>query len=194
MKRRDLLLATSGAVLAGAPLASMAATRPLEPIFNASGAALLPVRATRGATPSLMVQAVQIGAAFADPGARNAGSFSLDLGLREGRSQIRIHAWQLTRDRTGRATSASRVFMPFIDGRDINLLATIRAEDARGKESSEIYWETPLWSGGVYVLATRRRSTGLPPLPADISWDEANGLRVLDAAGHDFDAVLVTTV
>jgi hypothetical protein len=142
----------------------------------------------------LTVQAVQIGAAFADPGARNAGSFSLDLGVHEGRSQIRIQAWQLTRDRMGRATSSSRVFMPFIDGRDINLLATIRVDDGRGKESSEIYWESPLWSGGVYVLATRRRSTGLPPQPADISWDEANGLRVLDAAGHDFDAVLVTTV
>lgn len=194
MKRRDLLLATTGGVLASSPLASMAATRSLEPTLDASGAALLPVRATRGVTPSLLVQAVQIGAAFADPGAHRAGSFSVDLVVREGRSEIRILAWQLTRDRMGRPTSSSRVFMPFIDGRDISLLATIRVDDGRGKESSEVYWESPLWSGGVYVLATRRRSTGLPPRPADISWDEAAGLRVLDAAGHDFDAVLLTTV
>lgn len=194
MKRRDLLLATTGGVLASSSLVSTAATRSLGPIFDASGAALIPVRATRGPTPSLSVQAIQIGAAFADPGARSAGSFSVDFVVREGRSEIRILAWQLTRDRRGRPTSSSRVFMPFIDGRDIKLLATIRVEDARGKDSSEISWESPLWSGGVYVLATRRRSTGVPPLSADISWDEATGLRVLDAAGHDFDAVLLTTV
>lgn len=194
MKRRELLLATTGCVLAGAPLASMAMTSPMARGQDASCAALLPLRRARDAEPSLMVQAVQIGQSFPDPGASGAGGLSVDLVVAHGRTPIVMRAWQQTRRRDGRTSAASRAFLPFLDGREVDLRVTVRSGEVGGKGAFEASWETSLWSGGVHLLATRRRSTGLPPLPEDVRWDESTGLVVLDAAGHDFDAVLLTTV
>jgi hypothetical protein len=193
MKRRELLLAASGGALASAPLASMAATVPKGFRHDASSAALLPMRLARDAKPSALIEAVWIGKAYPDPGATGSGSLSLDLVVIIGRTPIAIQAWQQTRNRSGQAMAASGVFMPFIDGRVIDLQVTVRSGIAGDKASSEWTWTSPLSSGGVYLLATRRRSTGLPPLPADLRWDESSGLVVPDAAGHDFDAVLLTT-
>lgn len=194
MKRRELLLATTGSVLAGAPLASMAVTSPMARGQDASCAALLPLRLARGNAPSVLVQAVQIGQSFPDPGASGAGSLSVDLLVAHGRTPVAIRAWQQTRRRDGRASAASRAFLPFLDGRGIDLRVTVRSGEVGGKGAVEASWETSLWSGGVYLLATRRRSTGVPPSPTDVRWDESTGLLVPDAAGHDFDAVLLTTV
>lgn len=193
MKRRELLLAASGGALASAPLASMAATVPKGFRHDASSAALLPMRLAHGNKSLALIEAVKIGAAYPDPGATGAGSLSIDLVVILGRTPIAIQAWQQTRNRSGCASTASQVFMPFIDGRVIDLQVTVRSGIAGDKASSESTWVSPLSPGGVYLLATRRRSTGLPPLPADLRWDESSGLVVPDAAGHDFDAVLLTT-
>lgn len=193
MKRRELLIATTGSLLVGAPSASMAMPK-FEIRSNGSAAALLPLRVARGSTPSALIQGVQIGGAFPDPGATATGSLSLDLLMIDGRTPILVYAWQQTRVRGARVSTSSRVFMPFIDARPIDLRVTVRQNAPREKGSIETVWDVPLTSGGTYLLATQRRSTQLPPLPTDVRWSESTGLVVPDTAGHDFDAVLLTTV
>lgn len=194
MNRRDLLIATSGSALAGSPLASLAVTSPIARGHDASCVALLPLRPALGHEPSVRIEAVQIGRCYPDPGASEAGSLSVDLVVAHGRTPIVIRAWQQTRRHGGQVSAASRAFLPFVDGREVDLRVSVRTGEAGAKGAFEATWETTLWSGGLHLLATRRRSTGLPPLPADLHWDEVSGLVVPDAAGHDFDAVLLTTV
>lgn len=194
MKRRQLLTAASAVMLSGLSAPGLANAGAGLAGYDGASAALIPLRMGRAIAPGRALEAVRIGPAFADPAGYGAGSLSVDLGIMVGREQVLVLAWQLTRRADGRVSLASQVTMPFIDGQVVDLHVTTRSSaDGKGADI-ESTWQSALAPGVVYALATRRRSTGLPPEPSVLNWTAIKGLEVRDRFGHDFDAVLITTV
>jgi hypothetical protein len=196
MNRRELLLATTGA------LASAASGSAL----GMSGTGLLPLigggtaAATVGASCALFpVQpAPRMYAGMREicmkrffpslvEGAGQLEQLTLDLQMLDDRSQLQtVLAWQLVRRHSASWSGGFRMSLP---GQQVNLVVNLRRRGSRGTES----WSGRLVVGVDSILATPRASTGRLPLVAELRLDaDQRELRLADGSPRDFDALLLS--
>lgn len=192
MKRRDLLsagaLGVAGAILpagAGAPA-------PQSSVVERSIAALLPLRVDPVRWRVPIVHGVRVGRAFPDPGASEPGRISLELALNVDGETCRVACWEQVRLAGAVASPAAGVFMPFVEGRLIDLHVTLRKLLGNG-EYAVREWRSRL-APGTWLVAAQRRSTGVPPLLSDLRIGSSGPVELRDGKPVDFDSVLLVAL
>lgn len=198
MNRRELLLATTGALATAASGSALGMSgRGLLPLVGTatsaalSGAscALIPVqpapRSYRGLREICMKRFFpsEVG------GAGQLEYLSLDLQMLDDRSQLQtVYAWQMSR-RAG--TSWSGGFRMSLPGQQVNFVVNLRRPGSRITES----WSGTPVIGVESVLATARASTGRVPTAAELRLDPAKPeLWLADGSPRDFDALLLSAI
>lgn len=199
MNRRDMLLATTGALASAAsgPAFGMHGSGLLPLLGGASaavaaggpGCALIPVQPAPRAAGILSEICLKrfFPSRVAGPG--QLEHLSLDLQMLDDRSQLQtVYAWQLARRSS---TSWSGRFRMRLPGQQVNLVVNLRRSGSRTTES----WSGRLVVGVDSVLVTPRVSTGQLPSIAELRLDpSAPELWLADGSPRDFDALLLSAI
>lgn len=199
MNRRELLLATTGALASAASGSALGMSGGgLLPLMGAAtsaaavggtSCALIPVqpapRVFRGLREIRMKRFFpsQVG------GAGQLEYLSLDLQMLDDRSQLHtVYAWLLSR-RVGESCSGS--FRMSLPGQQVNFVVNLRRRGSRITES----WSGAPVIGVDSILATARASTGRVPTAAELRVDPTKPeLWLADGSPRDFDALLLSAI
>lgn len=198
MNRRDLLLATTGALAsaaAGSAFAKAGGGLVPPPVIGSGGAslgaacALIPVLSEPGAGFTLTEVCVKRFYPNQVDSANRLEYLTLDLQLLDDRSQLQtVLAWQLVRRSSA---SWSGGFRMGLTNQPVNLVVNLRKRGSRTTES----WVTRMVSGGDSLLVTQRTSTGRPPSVTDLRLDVTKQeLTLADGSQCDFDALLLSGI
>lgn len=195
MNRRDLLLATSGALacaVSGSAFGMRGGSLPSATTGAAAfgvACALIPIqRAPHNATDTREICLKRFFPSEVE-GPGQLEHLSLDLQLLDDRFQPHtVYAWQLAR-RTNASWSGG--FHMGLPGQLVSVVANLRQRGSRTTES---------WSGRPVIgfdsmLVTARTSTGRVPSAIELCLDPTNQkLTLADGSPRDFDALLLSVV
>ncbi len=196
MNRRELLLATTGALASAASGSALGMSgSSLVPLLGAASSAasvgaacaLIPVQPVARATAGMRELCVKRFFPSLAGGASPLERLTLDLQMLDDRSQLQtVYAWQLSRRNSASWSGGFRMELP---GQQVNLVINLRRRGSRASES---------WSGRPVVgvdslLVTPRASTGQLPATADVRLDLSTpDLWMADGSQRDFDALLLS--
>ncbi len=193
MNRRNLLLATSGALVCAA--SGLNAGALLGPAESSTGSgfgnacALIPVQRVRQGNAGLHEISLKRFFPRQVDGPDLLEHFALDLQFLDDLARPHtVYAWQLVRRLSATWSGGFRMGLP---SHQVNLLAHLRQRGARTTES----WSGRPLLGYESILTTARSSTGKVPLAPDLRLDAATmELSLADGSPRDFDALLLSAV
>lgn len=194
MNRRDLLLATSGALVCAASGNVLAMNGRGLPSASTAGAfssdcSLIPIQPAPANAAGLREIRLRRFFPSQTDGPGQLEYLSIDLQLLDDRQQMHtIYAWQMVRRSCASCAGGFRMTLP---GRLTNLVVNQRQ---RGAKTTHAWSGRPLL-GLDSILATARTSTGRAPLAIDLRLDPVTlEPSMVDGSPRDFDALLLSAV